>query len=60
MNIDFIDVPEYQSWEDLCKDETFLEIYDMYNQQHLAWSHMDDFSDYPLDYCAIIDGGSIE
>ena len=25
-----------------------------------TWSHMDDFSDYPLDYCAIIDGVYIE
>lgn len=25
-----------------------------------TWSHMDDFSDYPLDYCAIIDGGNIK
>ena len=22
-----------------------------------TWSHWDDFSDYPLDYCAVIDGG---
>lgn len=24
-----------------------------------TWSHWDDFSDYPLDYCAVIDGGML-
>lgn len=37
---DFIGVPEYQSWEQLCKDEAFLEIYEMFNDEHLEGGNL--------------------